>query len=369
MKKIFKILLIITVFIFCALAFSGCGHYKSHEAAAWFRKNIVNETIAVSKEYTERTNEEGYTDRVWSAHLKDLPEVEFELISHSYYSLFPSYRMETTYDLEIGKYYADHYLDKTPDALDGLELSESEDSLQFHVSGIYDHIDEIPVLCGRIDDFERFLADQEYPCQIQYSLAYREPVTYPYSGFSPAGAPPRDTSVTEISSSPSSVESTAGLLEEKAYMAFAKYAVIYRLELDQFTEEQLQDAVNRDSGYRFTITRPDGTDICYPDLLLRYSNSMTFGCLYEVLKREGTYDVVGDPGNFSFRAADGSLCAFSYSYHKSADSLHLSPGEGNVSETFYYQSDDTMVLLSDEPFISKELFLLLTGSSYGTLKS
>ena len=48
-------------------------------------------------------SEEGYTDRVWSAHLKDKPEIEFELISHPTYNLFMDYTMETTYHLEMGK--------------------------------------------------------------------------------------------------------------------------------------------------------------------------------------------------------------------------------------------------------------------------
>ena len=106
-----KIILLFFLFLTCILILSGCSHYKRGEAAEWFKENVVDETIAVSRDYTERKSEEGYTDRVWSAHLKDKPEIEFELISHPTYNLFMDYTMETTYHLEMGKYssaYAGH---------------------------------------------------------------------------------------------------------------------------------------------------------------------------------------------------------------------------------------------------------------------
>ncbi len=104
-KKYLRITVISAFFLFCASALSGCGHYSRRETAEWFQQNVVDEGIFVSKEYTEREGDDGYTDRIWSAHLKELPEVEFELISNKSLSLFPYYDIETTYYLEIGRYY------------------------------------------------------------------------------------------------------------------------------------------------------------------------------------------------------------------------------------------------------------------------
>ena len=77
----------------------------------------------------------------------------------------------------------------------------------------------------------------------------------------------------------------ADTLQNRARNAFAGYAAAYRLETDQFTEDQLNTAASNYSSLRFSITRPDGTELCYPELILAYYDSMSFGCLYEVLVR------------------------------------------------------------------------------------
>ena len=118
-KRLFLFLLSLAAVLACP---DAPPRTRRREAAEWFRKNIADETVAVSKEYTERENEEGYTERVWTAHLKDLPEVEFELVSTGYYSLFFSYKMETDYDLVMGEYYLDRFLEGNPGALDRFEI-------------------------------------------------------------------------------------------------------------------------------------------------------------------------------------------------------------------------------------------------------
>ena len=42
--------MILSVFFFCALALSGCGHYKRNEEAEWFKENNPKKTIAVSRD-------------------------------------------------------------------------------------------------------------------------------------------------------------------------------------------------------------------------------------------------------------------------------------------------------------------------------
>ena len=368
--------MILSVFFSCALALSGCGHYKRNEAAAWFKENIADETIAVSRDYLERKNENGYTDRVWKAHLKDLPEVEFELISQAGYSLFPTYNMKTTYHLEMGKYYLSRYLDDNPGALDSLEISESSYNSIMYISATYDTGNEIADFCRQLEYLDNYLLDQEYPCQIQYGLAYREPLTYP-EGNRTGNLLYYDTYVSETGgtvqrndSTDSGDDSFSGSPSEslcrRAEDAFAHYAAVYRLNLDQFTEEQLKDAVNADSDYRFTITRPDGTQLCYPELLLRYSDEMSFGTLYEVLLRERNYQVTGTPEHFSFTSVNGSICSFSYSNYRTSGKGTESTGTGS-SGYFYYQSDGMEVNLSAQPLIDSELLTELTGLTFAPI--
>ena len=226
-KKYLRITVISAFFLFCASALSGCGHYSRRETAEWFQQNVVDEGIFVSKEYTEREGDDGYTDRVWSAHLKELPEVEFELISNKSLSLFPYYDIETTYYLEIGRYYLDNCLESDPSALSGLEVSTDEYWHQVIISGIYDTLTELDTFCRKMEAIENYMSQQDYPCKITYRLAYREPVTYcadsaddMFSG--------HDTyiSVDGSGSSPDSPgpEVLGNTLRNKARNAFAGYA-------------------------------------------------------------------------------------------------------------------------------------------------
>lgn len=371
-KKYLRITVISAFFLFCASALSGCGHYSRRETAEWFQQNVVDEGIFVSKEYTEREGDDGYTDRIWSAHLKELPEVEFELISNKSLSLFPYYDIETTYYLEIGRYYLDNCLESDPSALSGLEVSTDEYWHQVIISGIYDTLTELDTFCRKMEAIENYMSQQDYPCKITYRLAYREPVTYcadsaddMFSG--------HDTyiSVDGSGSSPDSPgpEVLGNTLRNKARNAFAGYAAAYRLETDQFTEEQLDNAVSEYSDRRFTITRPDGMEICYPELLLARYDSMSFGCLYEVLVREGVYEVSGTPEEFTFTASDGSSCSFSYSYKMSEDSSGKSSDIGGCTGAYYYLSDGDKVILSDAPLIDSEQFSELTGLSFKSIDS
>ena len=50
--------------------------------------------------------------------------------------------IETTYYLEIGRYYLDNYLESDPSALSGLEVSTDEYWHQVIISGIYDTVVE-----------------------------------------------------------------------------------------------------------------------------------------------------------------------------------------------------------------------------------
>ncbi len=370
LKKSLRIAAVLSFFLFCAFAFSGCGHYSRREAAEWFQKNVVDEGILVSKEYTDREDSSGDTERVWTAHLKDLPEVEFELISRRTVSLFVTYDMETTYHLEMGRFYLEKYKDSSPSALSGLETGTDVSEQRLTISGIYDTMPEIDTICRKMGSLEDYITAQKYPCQVTYALAYREPLT-----FDAAEEPftMRYTCVSEDGdgSDPDSLNAgtLADTLRDRAQKAFAGYAAAYRLETDQFTEEQLDNAVSEYSDRRFTITRPDGMEICYPELLLARYGSMSFGCLYEVLVREGVYEVSGTSEEFTFTASDGSSCSFSYSYKMSEDSSGKSSDIGGCTDAYYYLSDGDKVILSDAPLIDSEQFSELTGLSFKSIDS
>lgn len=359
MKGYLRLLLIPAVLLSGVLFLSGCGHHSQREVAGWFQEQIADEKIAVSKDYMERENEEGYTDRVWTAYLRDLPEVEFELISHHYYSLFSQYSIETTYHLEMGQYYRARYEEEHPHALGNIKAGETDDGQYLTLDGLYDTLGESAELAGQIGRFEAYIAGQEYPCIVEYSLAFREPQTYIEN--SPVEHPfQRETQVTATGGERDPDRKSVGeILKAGSEKAFAGYALVYRLEMEQFTEEQLEAAAAWHSDFRFTITRPDGMEICYPQLLLCNMDSLSFGGLYEVLQREGGFQVNGTPEEFSFTAADGRELSFSYAYREELEA---------AGEVFYYMQDGEKVPLSYIPELESAQCHALTGLSFERLK-
>ena len=105
-------------------------------------------------------------------------------------------------------------------------------------------------------------------------------------------------------------------------------------------------------------------ELCYPELILAYYDSISFGSLYEVLVREDTFQVSGTPEEFTFTAANGAVCSFSYSYRVPVNSSDQISGGLPRLGSFYYLSDETKVILTDAPLIDSKRFSALTELAF-----
>ena len=117
----------------------------------------------------------------------------------------------------------------------------------------------------------------------------------------------------------------------------------YRYDTSLVTEEQI-DAALADYEMRVGIYRGDAVDRelyepekieYYDDIIAnKYYYGISFGSLYEILRREG-FDVSGDVWHYSFTGADGSVYEISYDF---IDSLYTdydyTPRDG-----YYYLRD------------------------------
>ena len=89
---------------------------------------------------------------------------------------------------------------------------------------------------------------------------------------------------------------------------------------------------------------------------------MSFGCLYEVLKREG-FRLPVPRRNLHSPIQDGEVCSFSYAYKEPL--LVTDYGkEKKLSDIFYYLSNGNQVVLSQTPDITMEQFHSLTGLEF-----
>lgn len=299
MKRIAKYVCIIVCAALMLALLPACRleHYNKDEIAEWAQENI-GKSIYISSEYTERTNDEGYTDRVWTAYLKDMPDLKFEIISHKYWGLESvSHSIESTYGYVYGKYYfeeycANHETEFLPEYTEPV-------SYGYMLKAVFNDREHLPQLIDEAESISEYMIDAGIEENIRFAFDYNDPL-----------AKVDDTDVSVFCGCAPNLDAT----EENILSEFAQYAADYRLTVDQFTEEELAAAAEEFGG-QFNITRADGTVVSYSDLSLsRFGYGMSFGCMYEVFTREG-FEVEGTVERFTFNGIDGSIYEFSYDFN------------------------------------------------------
>lgn len=127
---------------------------------------------------------------------------------------------------------------------------------------------------------------------------------------------------------------------EEAMKKYIKVCMDYRYEelLADFTQQELESAI-ADSGRRVAILKSDGegkTFDCYKDLCTSRSGSgVSFGTLYEILKREGS-EVKGDSWHYNFTGVDGAVYEMSYDFREAV----CEGGELTYKYYYYYKDDE-----------------------------
>ena len=308
--------------LFCL---SGCKleHYTRKEAIDWFREEVADVPVKVSKEYVERpTGESSYEDRIWTACLPILPELEFELISHETWGMETiTHTMQTTFHSVWGRYYFSGYPEEGKSLL---TEKQEEPTSYFCLDGVYHNRVEIQETIRQAQEFTKYIQEQEIPCIVSFSFCYDDPLQ--------AVDKSSDTRITVNTRE----GLRSGLLEEVDRL-FALYAADYRIAEDQFTREELAAAVSYyDSG--FVLYRENGSSVVYPDMSLsRFGYGLSFGGLYEILKREG-FAVEGNSQAFQFTGIDGSQYSFSY-FYRDEPFLHAD----EIVDEYYYLKDGERV--------------------------
>jgi len=127
---------------------------------------------------------------------------------------------------------------------------------------------------------------------------------------------------------------------EEAMKKYIKVCMDYRYEelLADFTQQELESAI-ADSGRSVAILKSDGegeTFDCYKDLCTSRSGSgVSFGTLYEILKREGI-EVKGDSWHYNFTGIDGAVYEISYDFREAV----REGGELTYKYYYYYKDDE-----------------------------
>ncbi len=300
MRRI-KSISVVLVLIIVISAFSGCrlNHYGEEDIVQWAKENIGS-PIYISNSYTEREGwyDEKYTDRVWKAYLPDMPELEFEIISHEYWGMETiTYSIGSTYDYVYGKYYFEQYCKEN--RTDFVPADDEPTVIGFYLHAYFDDREDIDTLIEQAENISEYIRKTGGSLCVAFEFELNDVL-----------AEVDDTDV----SAAVGCESDFDDAKNDILTEYAQYAADYRIDVEQFTNEELKAATEQLGGC-FEITRSDGTVVSYSDLSLsRFYYGMSFGCMYEVFSREGL-DVEGTPEHFYFNGIDGSSYEFSYSFN------------------------------------------------------
>ena len=301
-------------------------HFKRRDVVEWAKENF-SEPVRISAFYEERqAYDSEYTDHVWTAYLRSNPEIEFEIISHQFYGMeWIDFRIESTFSYRYGEFYFKEYL-KDHDSLFAPSDSSNITGI-YWLRGRFTSRDQIPEVTAEVEKIGRFFEEKGYPDVIRFAVSYDDPLALGVA----------TTSVTDsLDYSPGCAEESAQELTEKMKL----YAVEYQLATDQFSKEELEQAVS-DAQRPYVIIRADGSTVSYPDLLLKqYGGDMSFGMLYEVLTREG-FDTEGTSDAFTVTGVDGSVYTFSYWFNDYP--FYLGNYEAEPQGGYYYLKDGEKV--------------------------
>lgn len=344
----------IFLFVMLSLLISGCAQpTDTNEAKKWFEQEY-GQKVLMSKNYFEREDDEGYTERVWTAYLKDYPDIKFEIVSDPSSGLFGiDYNLKTDFDYQFGKYYFEEYK-KLHDECE-LEIGNRDYTYNGVVlSGYYEDRSQIEPVCKMFEAFDEYLDDQPIAIYAQYGLGYKN-ILLDAKG-------DNDTIATI------DADSSIDKLKSDALYEYTLYCIQYQINLDEFTPEEIEEVVSQQrENDKFVLTLPDGESVQYNDLMKRrFGYGLTYGTVYEVLRRNEYPTLKGDASHYSFIGADGSKYEISYDFN---DALYAA--DDVEYEGYYYLKDGEQVLMDYYwyNFFASYKLEEMTGYSFEKLKA
>ena len=356
MRKKYWIVTVLALLL--ALCLAGCEEpLEVDEVRQQFEQEHPGVAFTLGQD-CEETEQNGESLRVWTARRDEEPQLEFHIYSVGTEGLFgPAYHQEDDYSSTVGAYWLEQY----PGDKEGLfQLEQGQDGRALHMQvGVYyqDRAGIAPA-CQRLKAFSDYLMEKDPAAGQWLAVASEEEITLPWQPIEekdtfahcrwlPGDADPLDFAQ----------------LEEKALTRYAMAAGLHRLGMDQFTPEEIQQALTGEEGGRpFTVVTPAGEVLYWQDLAERHYGGLCFGTMYEVLNRLQWPGLTGNAYSFSFPGADGSVYEFSYAFNDA----EYTQNDWGVNTGFYYLKDGQQLLL-EAPFYNYMFpadFAKLTGLQF-----
>lgn len=282
------------------LLLSGCTtEYAQEDIYAYIEQEYALEDVKVSEDRKAIKGKDGYTDYIWEVTAGD---IKFRVLDDYHWSgEVLSNDLTDDYKQVMLKEYYDSAI------LPHFTLDEKEmDGLYSSILiGKFNTKDELIQLYEELKNFQTYVAQKGYdiPSSFAYDLQMQSPI--------------RDNIPSYTVDNGDSYGKVTDIDEDEVEEAMNKYMqsyINYNFNdlYEKFTEEEIIEAVSN-SDQQVAIIKGESM-IFYDDLLaMPYGSYISFGTLYEILKREN-FDVKGNSEHYSFTDANQNVYEISYDF-------------------------------------------------------
>lgn len=305
-----------TIFIVLSVSvilLSGCTtKYEQEDIHKYIQETYGLKDVTVSRERIEIVDEEGYTDYIWEV---TADGIKFRVLDNYCWGMesVTNYLRDDYENVMLKKYYDENLLPHFT-----FDEKIENGLYQNKLVGTFSTKEELIQL---YEELENFHASVKTSHTIKDGFFYHLQMQTPIRNNIPNY---------EMEDGDSS-GSIADVTEEKVQEAITKYTQTYidyhfKDIYEKFTEEEIKETVSV-SKYQIAILKADDMffygDLCASQL----GRGISFGALYEILKREGFY-VSGDSEHYTFAGADQDIYEISYDF--------INADGGNDETNHYY---------------------------------
>lgn len=297
------------------------------KVADYVRDELMIDGAKIDPESKEVKGEDGFTDTLWSVY-DEKSDVTFYVSDDSYW---PGEMLESSltddYDDSIfEKFMSSIKLDDLTYEItekDGLKIAniDAEYKDRAGLSTVMDELEQVK------DYFDNLgYKDLEIPYQIKYMNPLRTNIE---------DREIDDGDCKGLISDYDEAELRSGY-EEKYLLC----ALDYRFDdaLADFTDQEIKAIVSDSNNVERLGMVKDGKTVMYDDLIANgVGYGVSFGSLYEVLKREGI-DVNGTDQHYSFTGKDGHVYEISYDFND-LETEYYKNNDGEMIKGYYYLKD------------------------------
>ena len=272
------------------------------------------EDVKVSKERMEFTDEEGYTDYIWEVTAGD---TNFHVLDDYHWGLetLTNHLTDDYKDVMLKAYYDSKILPHFT-----LDEKEEQGLYSNQLIGKFYTKEELTQLYEELENFQTYVTQKGYdiPNSFSYHLQMQTPI--------------RNNMPNYIVDDGDSFGRVTDITEDTVEEAISEYIQAYTDYhfndlYEKFNEEEIIEAVS-DSKYQIAIIKGEST-VFYDDLCAsRFGYGISFGTLYEILKRED-FDIDGNNEHYSFTDINQNTYEISYDFIN-AD------GMNDESNHYYY---------------------------------